>query len=333
VKKKYAIMCILLILLKVNVANTYPISCETSWKYTIVIDASHGLAINVSALKTGIENITALIEREYNITIDVWVFKDGRINKTALSGVNIWLIPPLNGSIFYKTFEINALKWFLEEGGILIISSSAYISYNPHPNPLVLNDILRGLELETKVRFYHYEGIGDTLYDSINGLVNGCIINITTNLMSEELRNYLNKSLIIRSSSIEILVPSEFLVINAPPTAFSLNGNLSVSYGNFSVFAMNKTRSGGAIVLLGFAEVLTNETSPLGVPWLKLGDNLQFIKNLLIDLLQVKQRTKPQILGLTFPLYLIYFALGAILLVLSVIELRQKPKKIPRRRT
>ena len=50
-------------------------------------------------------------------------FKDGRINKTTLSGVNIWLIPPLNGSIFYKTFEINALKWFLEEGGILIISS------------------------------------------------------------------------------------------------------------------------------------------------------------------------------------------------------------------
>lgn len=332
-KREYVAICILLIILEVTVTNVHPTFCETSWKYTIVIDASHGLAINVSALKMGLENITALIEREYNVSIDVWVFEEGRINKTTLSGVNIWFIPPLNGSIFYKTFEINALKWFLEEGGILIVSSSAYISYNPHPDPLVLNDILRGLELGTKVRFYHYEGSGDTLYDSINGLVNGCVINITGNFMSRKLREYLNKSLIIRSSSIEVLNPSEFLVINAPPTAFSLNGNLSVSYGNFSVFAMNKTETDGAIVLLGFAEVITNATSPLGVPWLKLGDNLQFIKNLLIDLLQVRQRIKTQVTKLTFPLCLIYFVLGAILLVLSIIKLGRKPKRIKRRKT
>lgn len=294
-------------------------------RLTVVIDAAHGPAINVSLLASTLKNICHKISLSHGINITVEVFERGSLNKTLLSVADVWVIPPLNGSIVYSPSETKMLKWYLDSGGALVVMSAACVSYNPHPDPVVVNSLLMDLGVED-VKFFINEGYGDTLYDFVHGQGNGSVLVLNDSLATRGLSNFFDV-LIVRSAGVEVQPSVRGAeVIRAPPTVVSVNVNFSVAYGNFSVFAWLNV-SNGQLVVIGFGEIYTNATSPLGLPWMCLGDNLKFTLALFERLLKPERWVIRRPARFPAPLHTVFIGIGVVLVVVSVIPTRRAPRR------
>ena len=298
-------------------------------KFVILVDQFHNQTLTVNDLMP--------VFQALNSTIPVEIAElNKRITFKALSGVDLLIIPPKKSGLTYILEETDAINEYLKYGGSILILGG----FNDTVDLSNMDFLLRNTKInEESLRSYftfHLEPVeegeeivdkGVYLYDEFSRYEDKSILSIT--LASQEIASKINtdaKNLIIQSVAIQVK-KSGVVNITAPPTTYGKNakGYVCCYTNDTPVVGVVKEFNQTRVALLGFGESLTNMTSPLGKPWIQLGDNLEFFKDLIYWLLK-PERYKPK--NLVRPTYLgWYFIVIAVILIPVSFVFRIREKK------
>ncbi len=298
-------------------------------KFIILIDQFHNQTISTSYFMP--------LLQELNKTVPIRVAElHERITLKHLTGVDLLIIPPKMEGLTYISSETDAMNEYLRYGGSILILGG----FNKTVDLSNMDFLLRSLEINDRSirsRFtFHLEPVeqgedivdkGVYLYNELTPFSDKSILDIK--LEDQEITDVINTNateLVVQSVAISVKTDKATKII-APATTYGRDANGYICcYTNSTpvigaVEAFNKTR----VALIGFGEALTNMSSPLGKPWIELGDNLIFFKDLLLWLLK-PELYKPQ--NIIRPTYITwYFIIFAIIITPLTFVLRMHERR------
>lgn len=308
-------------------------------EFILLIDEAHSPLFGYKEL---IESLGTVNETLYNtegISLKV-CSNEQKFNSSSLIGVDILIIPPLNGTGVYTREEALAISRYIKTGGaVLLLSAPTITGAETNPDIAAMNQLIELLDIDIAFEFYYADGSGDFLRDNING--EGDILYIDTSekyYISDDLRPLFDEvdgSIKISSGSLILRDEEKVEVIKTAPTAYRVKGNGEITYDatGYTIFALQKIEL-GIIATAAFGPSFTNLTSPSGNSWLTFTENMIFLANL-IDYLLRLDRWSIEAIQPIGPIY-IYFVVASLPLIAiypyaTKVE-RKKRKKIEEKR-
>ncbi len=298
-------------------------------KFVILIDQFHNQTISTSYFMP--------LLQELNKTIPVKVAElHERITLKHLTGVDLLIIPPKTEGLTYISSETDAMNEYLRYGGSILVLGG----FNKTIDLSNMDFLLRSLEINDKSirsRFtFHLEPVeqgedivdkGVYLYNELTPFEEKSLLDVK--LENQEITSIINTNateLIVQSVAITVKTDKAAKII-APMTTYGrdADGYICCYTNSTPVIGAIEEFNNTRVALLGFGEALTNMTSPLGKPWIELGDNLVFFKDLLLWLLK-PELYKPQ--NIIRPTYITwYFIVFAIIITPLTFVLRMRERK------
>ncbi len=304
-------------------------------KVIIAIDEYHAVLFGYKELRR------ALKELNYSLPIPVEVVTlKGELNSTFLDGVDILLIPPNNGTIRYMDYEVRAVAHYLIHGGNVIILGAPIIGdFRTTISFFYINLLISDLasyNVTIGFKFYSKNERSDLIYDYVNNNGSLIILQRDTVFSEENLKDALlaniSEPIYIQTASLEITGnPKELITIRTLPTACSINIDNEIRYDpdGFVIFAAQNIER-GKIVGVGFGQIFTNFTSPLGSAWIDTGGASKFFINLIKWVLDI-EKWRVEKLAPVKPVYIAFLVIPLPAAILIPVVAKRE-KEIKRKR-
>ncbi len=316
-KKVLIISCILIAVLLYTYLPQIGLHGQTATKllrseFIVVIDEGHGPVFGYREFIESLKFVNDSLYESNNIVLRVYTL-NGEINSSSLTGIDLLMIPPTNGSERFTRDEASVISDYIRMGGSLLVLGAPFVVKTGEKTDLsVLNDLLYMMELDLGIEFYYEGGVGDLIRDDING--QGEVICINKEYASDDLSDLFSNmtdSLKVRTASLVIHRKEEILTMRTPPTAYRMDGDGNIYYNNsgYTVFASKEVRY-GLVTVLGFGEVFTNTTGMNNKPWIAVQENMIFFTNLIRWLLRLDRWVTEEVQSIG-PIY-IYVLAGSI---------------------
>ncbi|MHA1615857.1 MAG: hypothetical protein ACTSX9_00875 [Candidatus Njordarchaeales archaeon] len=301
----------------------------------IAIDEHHAPLFGYKELMIAFEELNNSLSLPLKVTV-----LRGQINATFLSGVDILMIPPNSGYVRYASEEARAIASYVSLGGnVIFLGVPIDETFRDNVSVVLINDLLSDIEtynITVGFRFYAKNEKSDIIYDYVNGNGSLLILQNSTIFDDEELKEKLLENvsapIYLETASLEIIEESEDLMkIRTLPTACSIDIDNEIRWEQegFPILVVKKIND-GKIIGLGFGQVFTNITSPLGIPWIEVGDVAKFFINLFQWVLDIDkwrvERTLP-----VRPVYVVFLILPLPALAIIPIASR-KEREVAKKR-
>ncbi len=221
---------------------------------TIYRDESHGQYYTHDTFST-------LFKALQDAGVSVQVISNNFLEtvKNAPKGSVIVIPNPEHGN--FTEDEINALKSFVEQGGILILMSEVQYSTSSGPRkygrPGLLNNIVFSINASAPVWFEGDDENGNEIYDDQNNNGRPRQIKVSTDCISPLLRSGIEGDLVITTSMLHVSDPRYSLAVTKETAyAKSVNGNI-IARGNIPRLAYFDSGE-GKVILSGSTQAFTD---------------------------------------------------------------------------
>ena len=330
VKRGLLVLSIFAILMIVSgslVNIVYSINLPEEKKFVILIDEYHGGVLNMKDFLAGFQKLN----KSLPLTIKEL---DKEIEIKDLAEVDLLIIPPKTSGKTYTDTEREIISDYLNNGGSLLVLGSAENNIDLGSLNSLLNDIAIGERiLSDQFEFYLVNNGGIRLYDefSPSGNSSAIVVNVTK---QEDVSKILSRnvsSIVVGSVAINVYSKNA-TVLKATETTYGVDENGDYHFTNSTpdIAAFEEFKNNARVAIMGFADSLTNKTSPLNKPWIELYDNLQFFVDIMNWLLK-PELYKPENVVRPTGLYLYFIIIAAaitpIAFALDIIERKAEQKK------
>ncbi len=291
-------------------------------KFIILIDVGHDPIINYDSIAF------AFKELNKSLPIEVYPLRE-KIDTRTLSGVDLLIILPKGDNGKYYDSEINFLEAYLENGGSVLFMGSINKSLDASGMNNLLQEIdVFGVPLGDIFQFYLIGNEIIRLYDDMNGY------NGYNHILNVNLENQAEAQTILNETVKRVVVESAAITVNeknitrvfATETTYGVDKNGDYYFTNSTpvIAAFKKYENEARVGIIGFGDSLTNKTSPMGIPWVNLGDNLEFLIQSVRWLLKPERFELENIIRPT-NLYLYFAAMSLVIAPISfVLEIRER---------
>ncbi|MGQ4892518.1 MAG: hypothetical protein ACP6IP_08525 [Candidatus Njordarchaeia archaeon] len=306
---------------------TYALNLPEEKKFVILIDEYHGGILHAKDFLTGFRSLNKslpLVVRELNKEIGI----------KELSEVDLLIIPPKSSGKVYTDTEREIISDYLSNGGSLLVLGSPDSQVDLGSLNSLLNDIVIGKNsLGDQFEFYLINNKGIRLYDLFSPTGNSSVImiNVTKQEKISRIIGENVSNIAVESVAINVYL-SNITTMKATETTYGVdrNGDYHFTNSTPNIAAFREYRNNARVAIMGFAESLTNKTSPLGKPWIELYDNIHFFVESIKWLLK-PELYKPENIVRPVGLYTYFIILAAaitpIAFALDIIEKKSEQKK------